>query len=91
MRSDMERESVLPVPTSSALMETFALYLLFGTLALAQVPGAFLLAASETHPVICRTAFRIGTPALLTILIEVDYHRRLSPPFPKPPSASQPR
>jgi len=90
MRSVMERESVLPVPMLSALIETFAVHLLFGTLALAQVPAAFLLAAPETDPVIRRTAVRLGTPALLAILIEIDYHRRLPPPFPGPSSASQP-
>ena len=82
MRSVMERESVLPVPMLSALIETFAVHLLFGTLALAPVPAAFLLAAPETDPVIRRTAVRFGTPALLAILIEIDYHRRLHPPLP---------
>jgi hypothetical protein len=76
---------------SSALIETFAVHLLLGTLALAQVPAAFLLAAPETDPVIRRTAVRFGTPALLAILIEIDYHRCLPPPFPGPLSGSQPR
>jgi len=86
----MERERDLPVPMSSALIETFAVYLLFGTLALAQVPAAFLFAAPETDPIIRRTAVRFAPPALLSILIEIDYHRRLPPPFPGPSSASQP-
>jgi len=84
----MKRESVLPVPMSSAFIETFAVHLLFGTLALAQVPAAFFLAAPETDPVIQRTTVRCGTPALLAIMIEIDYHRRLPPPFPGPSSAS---
>jgi len=75
MRSVMERESVLPVPMLSALIETFAVHLLFGTLALAQVPAAFLLAAPETDSVTRRTAVRFGPPSLLAILIEIDYHR----------------
>jgi len=82
------RTSNVPVPVSSALIETFAVHLLLGTLALAQVPAAFLLAAPETDPVIRRTAVRFGTLALLAMLIEIDYHRRLPPPFPGPSSAS---
>jgi hypothetical protein len=35
-------------------------------------------------------AVGFGTPELLAILIEIDYHRRLPPPFPGPSSASQP-
>ena len=86
----MERESVLLKPISSALIETFAFYLLFGTLALSQVPAAFFFAAPETDPVIRRTAFRFGTPALFAVLIEIGYHRHPPPPFPGPPSAPQP-
>jgi hypothetical protein len=89
MSSVKKRESVLPAPMSSALIETFAVYLLFGTLALAQIPAAFLFAAPETDPVIRRTAVCFGTPALLAILIEIDYHRRLPPPFPGLSSVSQ--
>ena len=90
MRSIMERESVMPVPMSSASIEPLAVYLFFGTLALALVPAAFLLAASEKDPVTRRTAVRLGTPALLAILIEIDYHRRLPTPSPRPSSASRP-
>ena len=75
---------------SFALNETFAFYLFFGTLALAQVSAAFLLAAPETDPVIRRTAFRFGAPALLSILIEIDCRHRLPPQIPGPPSALQP-
>ena len=89
MSSVKKRESVLPAPMSSALIEKFAVYLLFGTLALAQIPAAFLFAAPETDPVIRRTAVCFGTPALLAILIEIDYHRRLPPPFPGLSSVSQ--
>ena len=71
------------------LIETFAIQLVFCTLALAQVLAAFLLAASETNPVIRRTALRFGTPALLAISIEVNYHRRLPSPLARPPSAPQ--
>ena len=91
MRSVMERESVLPVPMLSALIETFAVHLSLATLALAQVPTAFLLAAPETDPVIRRTAVRFGPLTLLAILIEIDYHRCLPPPYRGPLSASQPR
>ena len=90
MRSLMERESVLLAPKCRLLIETFALYLLFGTLALEQVSAAFLLAAPETDPVIRRAAFRFGAPALLAILIEVDCHHRLTPAFAGPPPVSQP-
>jgi hypothetical protein len=74
----------LGVFAASALVETSAVYLLFGTLVLTQVPAAFFLAAPETDPVIRRTAVRFGTLALLAILIEIDYHLRLPPPFPGP-------
>ena len=87
----MERESVPPVPVSSALIETFAVHLFLATLALAQVPAAFLLAAPETDPVIRRMAVRFGPLALLAILIKIDYHRCLPPPFRGPLSAFQPR
>ncbi len=85
MRSVKEHETILPAPMSSTLIETFAFYLLFGTLALAEVPAAFVLAPPETDPVIRRVAFRFGAQALLAILIEVDYHRCSPPPFPGPP------
>lgn len=75
---------------SFALNETLAFYLLFGTLVLAQVPAAFLLAASETDPVVRRTAFRFGMPAMLSILIEIDCRHRLPPQIPGPPSALPP-
>jgi hypothetical protein len=65
---------VLPVPTPSALIETFALQLVSGTCALAQQLVAFLLAAPEADSVIRRAAFSFGAAALLTILIEVNYH-----------------
>lgn len=67
---------------SFALNETLAFYLFFGMLALAQVPAAFLLAAPETDPVIRGTAFRFGTPALFSILIEIDCRHRLPPQIP---------
>ena len=88
---DIAFAGIATVPASSALIETFAIHLLLATLALAQVPAAFLLAAPETDPVIRRTAVRFGLPALLTILIEIDDHRCLPPLFREPLSASQPR
>jgi hypothetical protein len=76
----MEREHVSQAPIASPSIEALALYLLFGTLVVAQVLAAFSLAAPETDPVIRRTALCFGTSALLAILIEVDYHRRPPPP-----------
>jgi hypothetical protein len=60
-------------------IEALIVNLFSSTPVVEQVLAALLLAAPETNPVLRCAAFRFDTPALLSILIEVDDLHRLLP------------
>jgi hypothetical protein len=76
-RSVARRENALPGP--SALIETFPLYFLFSTRAVAPILAAFSFVAPKTDPVLHRAALRFGAPALFAILIKIDGLHRMLP------------
>ena len=74
-----QRETMDPVPRPSALIETFAFYILFSTRVVAPILAALSSVALETAPVLRRLAFRFGAPSPLAILIQInDLHRLLA-------------
>ena len=74
-----QHETMDPVPKPSALIETFAFYILFSKRVVALILTALSSVAPETAPILRRLAFRFSAPSPLAILIQInDLHRLLA-------------